>query len=295
VRRSGIDFAQVTGRRADGIGVPGWLYSYLSGAGTGARGRYVELSSRWRRRVLRRSWPIPAAALATAAVVPVFDRGELWLWMTAVGLGVLLGAYSALLDGPPAYIEHWRRGLEGERRTAGALARLRRRGFVLLHDLPDRARPADARTANVDHVVVCRAGVFLLDSKWLGGDASLVGETVRVQMRDDEAESYELRWLARAMRGRALRLQQDIAETTGVRFVQPVVVFWNRFDAGQLSAGNVEFVEGDRLVAWLQEQAARNSPQWVAEVARGISSARPTGHRVWKHRARAESRRPGGL
>jgi hypothetical protein len=259
--------------------VQGWPYSYLSGAGTGARVRYLELSSRWRRRVLRRTWPIPAAAVAAVAavaVVPVFDRGELWLWMTAVGLGVLLGCYAALLDAPPAHIEHWRTGLEGERRTAGALARLRRRGFVLLHDLPDRDRAGDARAANVDHVVICGAGVFLLDSKWLGGDASLAGETVRVQMRDDEAESYELRWLARSMRGRALRLQQDIAETTGVRFVQPVVVFWNRFDAGPLSAGNVVFVAGNRLVAWLQTQPARNSPEWVAEVARGISSARPT-------------------
>jgi Nuclease-related domain len=61
-------------------------------------------------------------------------------------------------------VRTWRRGAEGERRTARLLDRLTRDGFVVFHDLavPDS-------TANVDHLVIGPTGLFVIDSKqWTG-------------------------------------------------------------------------------------------------------------------------------
>jgi hypothetical protein len=54
----------------------------------------------------------------------------------------------------------WRRGANGERRTAHLLAPLERHGYRVFHDL---AIPGSA--ANVDHLVVGPTGVFVIDSK----------------------------------------------------------------------------------------------------------------------------------
>jgi hypothetical protein len=192
--------------------------------------------------------------------------------------------YAALRESPPAYIENWRTGFEGERRTARALAPLRRDGCVLLHDLPDRRIGGQDSKGNIDHVVVSRAGVFLLDSKWLGGEVSIERDAVHVQMRDDDDDSYDLRWLARGMRGRAVRLQEDIVQESGVRFVQTVVVFWNKFDAGRVIGDKIVFVHGEHLVDWLLEQKPTMTPERVAHVAACIKAARPSEHRAWWNR-----------
>jgi len=201
--------------------------------------------------------------------------------MFGVLLGSLLTGYIALSESPPGYIENWRTGFEGERRTARVLAPLRRCGYALLHDLPDRRLSGRDYKGNIDHVVVSPAGVFLLDSKWLGGEASIVGDTVHVQMRDDDEDSYDLRRLATEARGRAKRLQMDIAQRTDIRFVKSVVVFWNKFEAGRVEGENIVFVHGDHLVGWLEEQRGEMSRDWVNHVSACIKEARPPEHHVW--------------
>jgi hypothetical protein len=58
----------------------------------------------------------------------------------------------------------WRRGAEGERRTAQILSRLERHGWVILHDL---AIPGSR--ANLDHLVIGPGGVFMVDPKQYRG------------------------------------------------------------------------------------------------------------------------------
>jgi hypothetical protein len=219
-------------------------------------------------------------------VVAALDRHNLWLLGFGVFLGMLLGAYVALLESPPGRIENWRTGFEGERRTARALAPLRRRGYVLLHDLPDRRTSQQNHKGNIDHVVISPAGVFLLDSKWLGGEASIDGDTVHVQMRDDDEDSYDHSKLACGMRGRAVRLREDIVQQTDVGFVQAVVVFWNDFEAKLVVSEKVVFVHGEHLVDWLQEQRLQTNmtTDQVARVASCIEDVRPPEHRAWWNR-----------
>jgi hypothetical protein len=54
----------------------------------------------------------------------------------------------------------WRDGARGERATAHRLRRLERGGYVVLHDLE-----VPGSHANLDHVAVGPAGVFVIDSK----------------------------------------------------------------------------------------------------------------------------------
>jgi Nuclease-related domain len=65
---------------------------------------------------------------------------------------------------PSEQARTWQRGAHGERRTACLLNRLTRDGYVVFHDL---AVPGS--DANVDHLVIGRSGVFVIDSKqWTG-------------------------------------------------------------------------------------------------------------------------------
>ncbi len=258
-----------------------WFYPYYCGAGGGARAKYNEVAGRWRKRVFRRPLLIRVGLAGLIGVAGILERHDLWPLGLGVVLGAVVGGYIALVESPPAHIEHWRTGFEGERRTARVLAPLRRSGYALLHDLPDN-RPSDRDyKGNIDHVVVSPAGVFLLDSKWLGGEASIVGDTVHVQMRDDDEDSYDIRWLATGMRNRARCLRKDIEHQTDIRCVTAVVVFWNKFEAGLVTGDDVVFVHGNRLVGWLQEQRAEMTADCVAHVTACIKQARPPEHRAW--------------
>jgi hypothetical protein len=261
-----------------------WVYPYYCGAGRGARSKYDEVSGRWRKRIFRRPRLISVGVTLPIFVVAGLERHQVVLWMLGVLFGGLWGGFVALIESPPARIENWRTGYEGERRTARAVAPLRREGHILLHDLPDRRGEDQNRKGNVDHVVVSPSGVFLLDTKWLGGEASIERDTVHVQMRDDDEDSYQLPKLASGVRGCAVRLQEDIVQQTNIRWVQPVVVFWNRFEAGRIDGENIVFIHGDHLVDWLREQKLAMTPERVAHVAAHIKDARPTEHRAWRSR-----------
>jgi hypothetical protein len=67
----------------------------------------------------------------------------------------------------------WRRGAQGERRTAKRLRPLTQRGWVVLHD---RAIPGFP--GNVDHLVIGPTGVFVVDSKLWSGRAVTVADGV---------------------------------------------------------------------------------------------------------------------
>jgi hypothetical protein len=82
----------------------------------------------------------------------------------------LAGLAAAVLVGwrlrfrPSDHARSWLRGGQGERHTARLLDRLTRDGYVVFHDL---AVPGS--DANMDHLVMGRSGVVVLDTKqWTG-------------------------------------------------------------------------------------------------------------------------------
>src|SRR5215211_408117 len=113
----------------------------------------------------RRTLPLRLAGVALASLVAalVVDQvaSALAGWAGLVAAGVVGWRLRFRVSQDAC---NWQRGARGERRTARQLNRLTRHGWVVFHDL---AVP-DSR-ANVDHLLIGPAGVFLADSKnWRG-------------------------------------------------------------------------------------------------------------------------------
>ncbi|MBG0819045.1 nuclease-related domain-containing protein [Planomonospora sp. ID82291] len=123
------------------------------GAGASAHAQYrAKLAEGRRQRIIVR------AVLAVVAAVVV---GVLVSWLAGLVAAVLV----AVVDTVYRWRNHeavrtWRQGAKGERRTARMLRPLRRRGYTVLHD---RALPTGQ--ANVDHLIIGAAGVFVVDTK----------------------------------------------------------------------------------------------------------------------------------
>jgi hypothetical protein len=143
------------------VGRPG-----ASAQATYRRRRAAELAA-WRSSL---PWRAAAVLLAGAA-------GGLLGTLVAPRLAGLFALAAAAAVGWPlrfrvsADTRAWRRGANGERRTARLLDPLERRGWAVLHDL---AIPGSA--ANIDHLVIGPGGVVVIDSKQYRGRLHLDGD-----------------------------------------------------------------------------------------------------------------------
>lgn len=81
-----------------------------------------------------------------------------------------LGALMLALSSDPYSTSAWGQGAKGERVIGRRLDRLRDDGIAVLHD-----RRFPGSRANIDHIVVSQAGVFVIDTKHYKG---------RVEQRD---------------------------------------------------------------------------------------------------------------
>jgi Nuclease-related domain len=77
--------------------------------------------------------------------------------------GRLAGLVLALSEDPQS-TEAWQRGSVGETKLAKTLAKIDRDDIIVLHD-----RKVPGTKGNIDHLVVCPAGVFVIDSKRIAG------------------------------------------------------------------------------------------------------------------------------
>jgi hypothetical protein len=77
----------------------------------------------------------------------------------AIAIAVLVLAMAVVVR-PRSDPERWRRGAEGEKATAARLERLSPRRWRVLHDLS-----IPGSRANIDHLVIGRTGVWLVDTK----------------------------------------------------------------------------------------------------------------------------------
>ena len=172
--------------------------------------------------------------------------------------------YIWVRDDPPEYVQRHGDGAAGERATGKVLKPLLREGWHVTHNI-------DTGRGNRDHVVVGPGGVFLLDSKNLGGTVTVEGDLVQVERGDDERDSYDVPKLAAAMRGQAFKLHNEIAEATGVRtWVMAVVVFWSRFDQRIADGDRIVFLHGDELAEWLRAKPRSQAEAVTARIAEHI-------------------------
>jgi hypothetical protein len=104
------------------------------------------------------------AALAGQQLATHTDLLDPWLVALVAGIG----AAWRLRFRASQPTRAWRDGARGERATARRLQRLERHGYMILHDLQ-----APGSHANLDHLAVGPAGVFVIDSKYYRGALQL--------------------------------------------------------------------------------------------------------------------------
>jgi hypothetical protein len=174
-------------------------------------------------------------------------------WSLAAGAAMATAASFAMSvrDDAPQHVLNWRRGAEGERRTARVLRRLERKGWFVEHDVQREGR------ANLDHVVRGPGGFFLLETKNLAGTITFEDGCLTARQFDDPDEVYRYESLASRVRGQAMELSARIGRETGHKaWVNAVVVIWGQFPERYVEHEKVTYISGDGLAAWLQGRRA---------------------------------------
>jgi hypothetical protein len=233
-------------------------------AGTYAQRRYAAGRRRW----LSQTRPILAVFLGPfiiAGLTVLVADGHLWSWSAGAIAGVAAGVWLTMRDAPPGYIENWHDGAEGERKTARALKSLERSGLSVVHDV-------DSPFGNYDHIAVGGAGVFMLESKNLGGIVELRGGVPHLQRRLDPQADRPLAQIRPRALGAAACLKKEIKQRTGLRtWVQAVVVFWSDFPQGLVDDGRCVFVHGPRLAGWIGGRPSGLSQADVDAIGQAIT------------------------
>ncbi|MDX1620325.1 MAG: nuclease-related domain-containing protein [Nitriliruptorales bacterium] len=147
------------------------------GAGDSARREYERRRER-DAEARRRALPYLAAGAFVGAVV-VYFLLEQWVdGLGWIGAAVVILAAVAELR-PKQSTEAWRIGADGEAAVAKTLAKVESGTVKVLHD-----RKVPGSSANIDHLVVCGSGVFVVDAKKYKGELKAGRGTITVNGRD---------------------------------------------------------------------------------------------------------------
>jgi hypothetical protein len=161
--------------------------------GSHARQVASRLASRRMERLRRRWWVVPVAAVVMFTVGSMLPRSFLNVAETlakseidvdlsgvsrAFGGVLAIGAAVGLLR-PPRAERAWAKGARGEELVGRRLERLSPDGATVLHDVT-----VPGLVGNIDHLVVTRAGVFIVETKSLDGRLEVRRGTLRVAGQD---------------------------------------------------------------------------------------------------------------
>ncbi len=147
-------------------------------------------------------------------------------------------------------LECLRQGRDGERAVAEFLDELKRDGARVLHDIPDDR-------GNVDHVVICRQGVFAIETKaWSKPDhvwsLEFDGERVHVAGRPPNAEPIM------QCRAEVSSVRNLLRDSTSKMFpVRGVVVFpeWFVRRTERARESDIWVLNPKELAGWIRQDA----------------------------------------
>jgi hypothetical protein len=185
------------------------------------------------------------------------------LWGGVVLLFDVVVVASALFATPNS-ITAWQTGAQGELRTARLLEPLEGEGFRVLHD-----RKIPGSRANIDHIVIGPPGIYVVETKSLGG---------ALQIRDDEVfvSGRRRTKMIDEVKREALAVQTALAKELAARgwMVSPVICV-HRADLPWLRSevAGVRIVSGKDLVKRLLEADHLLAPADVERLA-ALAAAR---------------------
>jgi len=234
-------------------------------AGTYAQHRYKQGLRNWRSRTRPILATVFGPFILGGLAFLIIERHP-WSWLAGAVTGAFAAGWAIMRDEPPAYIENWHQGAEGERKTAKALKPLERSGLRVVHDV-------QSRYGNYDHIAVGRAGVFLLETKNLKGTVELRDGVPHLRRRLDPQADTRLAQIRPRALSAAACLNQHIQQRTGTStWVHAVVVFWSDFPQGLVEDGRCMFIHGPRLLAWMQARPNRVDPIRAEEIGDAIEN-----------------------
>lgn len=211
-------------------------------AGTSALAMY---RSARRRRLARLSGALALATVAAGAVAAGAPRLAV---AVAAGVGLLFLA-GALLGPSVRDPARWRRGAQAEMRTSSLLGALPSRGWKVWHDLP-----VPGSRANIDHLVVGRTGVWVVDTK---STLAVVRAGWRsVHLGDRRLDVAPTRWETDVV---ADRLEERVGELLRRPLaVRPIIaVHGAGLRPRGVRVGGIRVVPADRLVRHIQRGRRR--------------------------------------
>jgi Nuclease-related domain len=223
----------------------------------GQAGGFARQRFRHRRRVWRRRhwWAFPLVAIVPIGVeLPIAllaHTRHSGFWV-GVGLGAGVAAAMVLFDSPPARIERWRSGADGERATARKLRPLLARGWTPFNDV-------ETDHGNIDHVLVGPAGAFLLESKRLAGRVQVDTGKLVVRWHEDPEDGYENDSIASRAKGAAFDLHSRLDTPSPGPWVHAVIVLWADFDQRSIERDKVAWVRGEQLATVLATRPIKYS------------------------------------
>jgi hypothetical protein len=176
-----------------------------------------------------------------------------------LALAVAAGAWWRLRFRPSPETQAWQRGAVGERHVARLLEPLVRAGWGVSHDLR-----VPGSTANIDHVVIGPAGVFVIDAKNYRGRLRISRDGLLWHGRFFLALTLSAtRWEADKLQARIGAA--DIAVVPVVAVVGAVVPF------GQVTFMGVTVLPARRLPGLLRSLPPTLTPERAREVAAQIN------------------------
>jgi len=217
-------------------------------AGTYARDRYRAGLRSYRRYVRPYVIGLVVSSVLLLFLARVVWNLNLWALMVVLLAGGLLAIAVGLRDEPPEFVDRWRRGADGERKTEKALRQLVAEGWKVRHD------QEFAGLGNVDHLLLSPSRVaYVIETKTLNGRISVEHGTLTQRFADD-SRPHRCDELAGRMRAQVERVAHEWELRTGsAPPIRSVVAIWGAFAEGQVEENRVVYVAGRELVETLRK------------------------------------------
>lgn len=170
-----------------------------------------------------------------------------------------------------AWASSWESGALGEERVAAALSNADQQNIRVLHD---RLQNASGSKANIDHLVVTAAGVFLIDAKNWKGVVTAEAGSLRQRWDSENGPQSAVKYgELQEVRRVAAQVEAGIG-----RPVTPVLCLANdQADAfgPPRELDGVHVVPVSALVSWLEQQPPLKRPVSIGTVAVELSCKFP--------------------
>lgn len=228
-----------------------------SGAGSSALQVYRRHRARRRRRGMA---AVVGLALATVGLIRHWPA----VGVEIPAAGSVVGVVAVLAGRRP---DRWRRGAEGEQRTAEILAALPHRRWAVWHDL---AMPGSR--ANIDHVVAGRTGVWVIDTKTTRAEVRAGWRSVRFGER--RLDTRPVRWETEAVATAVADYLDGRRHGTFRVPVRPLVAVHGRgLRPRGVRVGGVPVIPAEQVVGRLRRGRRRLARRDLHMVCQAIESA----------------------